>query len=123
MIRAKRRFGQNFLINAATIAQIVAALQAKNVDRVIEIGPGLGALTTLLQPLVKHLDLIEIDRNLIPILSKKFNTTQISNVSIHNINALKIDPKDYLDPDSQQVKIIGNLPYNVATQIICNLMP
>ncbi|PCI36751.1 MAG: 16S rRNA (adenine(1518)-N(6)/adenine(1519)-N(6))-dimethyltransferase [Thiotrichales bacterium] len=122
MIRAKRRFGQNFLINSATIEQIVAALQADAADRVIEIGPGLGALTTLIQPLVQHLDLIEIDRNLIPILSKKFNTDKITNVSIHNTDALKIVPQDYLDPHSKQVKIIGNLPYNVATQIICNLM-
>ena len=68
---AKKRFGQNFLHDQAVLQQIINCISPKADDHVVEIGPGKAALTDLVSPLVRRLDLIEIDRDLVDLLEKK----------------------------------------------------
>ena len=114
MIQARRRFGQNFLIEKSTIARIIESLKISPQDSVIEIGPGKGALTERLVESKCDLTLIEIDRDLVDILRKKYRGLTIvneDNLKV-NFNALfRGEPK----------RIIGNLPYKFSTTLLFKL--
>ncbi|CDZ76252.1 Ribosomal RNA small subunit methyltransferase A [Legionella massiliensis] len=114
--RPRKRFGQNFLQNQHTIAQILSALHLQKDDKVIEIGPGLGALT---QPLLKYLDkliAIEIDTDL---------QAHLSSLAIAQ-NKLDLIPADALTVDYSQwgsgLRVVGNLPYNISTPLLLHLL-
>lgn len=115
----RKRFGQNFLHDQNTIAQIVAAIEPHSSDRIIEIGPGQGALT---EPLIKHtgkLEVIELDRDLIPRLEKSFANK--GELIIHNQDVLKFDFST-LTSDEKSLRIVGNLPYNISTPLLFHLV-
>ncbi len=109
---ARKRFGQNFLHDPAVIARIVAAIAPAPADHLVEIGPGLGALTIPLSRVVDDLQLIEIDRDLVRRLYQQFP-------------ALRIHEADVLDLDfsklGDQLRIVGNLPYNISTPLLFHL--
>ncbi len=115
----RKRFGQNFLHDQQVIQKIVAAIQPKPDDHLIEIGPGLGALTRQLLPLLNQLEAIELDRDLIPHLQKQCSS--IGSLSIHSGDVLKLDFAT-LAQDDRPLRLVGNLPYNISTPLIFHLL-
>lgn len=112
---ARKRFGQNFLIDQGIIHGIVDAVNPCPGERVVEIGPGLGALTQPLQQRAGHLHVVELDRDLIARLEKKYTREQMT---IHAGDALAFDFST-LGPD---LRVVGNLPYNISTPILFHLL-
>ncbi len=118
--QARKRFGQNFLKDETVIDQIISGINPRPGDRIVEIGPGLGALTEpLLQANEGKLQVVELDRDLIPILRTKF--FNYPDFIIHESDALKFD-FDALADDEHRLRIVGNLPYNISTPLIFHLL-
>jgi len=112
--RARKRFGQNFLIDPNIIGKIVAAIQPQAGETVVEIGPGLGALTAPLLERAGHLHVVEIDRDLIARLHQRYSAQQLT---IYEGDALKFDFSTLTPP----LKVVGNLPYNISTPLLFHL--
>ena len=110
----RRRFGQNFLIDQQIIAQIIAEIFPQKNDQIIEIGPGFGALTRPLLQVVDHLDVIEIDRDIVDKLNKEFPQQKLT---VHAIDALKFN----FSALGNKLRIAGNLPYNISTPLLFHL--
>lgn len=110
----RKRFGQNFLVDRQIIAQIIAEIYPREGDRIIEIGPGLGALTRPLLQAVGHLDVVEIDRDIVSRLEKEFAPEKLT---IHASDALKFDFSSL----GGKLRIVGNLPYNISTPLLFHL--
>ncbi len=117
--RARKRFGQNFLHDHHVIDKIVRAISPKADDCLVEIGPGMGALTEPLLEASGKLDVVELDRDLIPILRTRF--FNYPDFHIHEGDALKFDFSTLLQP-GQQLRIVGNLPYNISTPLIFHFL-
>ena len=111
-MRARKRFGQNFLTDESVIQRIVAAVNVGDGDRVFEIGPGHGALTEWLAPLPKLYRAVELDRDLVPFLQAKF-----ADADIINADVLKLDLAATLD-EGPGWRIVGNLPYNISSPLL-----
>lgn len=111
---ARKRFGQNFLVDHGVIAAIVSAIDPKRDDRVVEIGPGLGAITEPLMQRVDHLHVVEIDRDLIARLKKQHPP---SRMTIHEGDALAFDFASI----GKDLRLVGNLPYNISTPLLFHL--
>ena len=118
--QARKRFGQNFLQDSQIIHNIIQTIAPSGSDNLVEIGPGLGALT---EELLSHnqgrLTAIELDRDLIPVLKTQF--FKYENFIIHHQDALKFDFSE-LYHDDQPLRIVGNLPYNISTPLIFHLL-
>ncbi len=116
--RARKRFGQNFLSDPGIIQRIIQSINPKPGDHIIEIGPGLGALTCPVLDIVGEMDVIELDRDIIPKL--QLNCGLDKPLRVHNVDVLKFDfaSLGYSEP----LRIIGNLPYNISTPIIFHLV-
>jgi len=110
----RKRFGQNFLVDEAAIAAIVDAIAPQPRDRVVEIGPGLGALTRPLSGRLEHLHAIELDRDIIARLRAELPATR---VTLHEGDALRFD-FSALGP---RLRVVGNLPYNISTPLLFHL--
>lgn len=113
----KKRFGQNFLHDRNIISKIIRVIDPKPTDHFVEIGPGQGALTKELLPLVAKLEAVELDRDLIPVLTA--NCKEFSNLTIHQADALVFEVKE-LGTDS--LRVVGNLPYNISTPLIFHFL-
>ena len=111
---ARRRFGQNFLVDAGVIAAIVAAVAPQRGDTVIEIGPGLGALTGPLLERLDHLHVAEIDRDLIARLRRQWDPQRLT---VHEGDVLGLD----LAALGGGLRVVGNLPYNISTPLLFHL--
>jgi 16S rRNA (adenine1518-N6/adenine1519-N6)-dimethyltransferase len=112
---AKKRFGQNFLTDQSVINSLVEAISPKADDLMVEIGPGLGALT---KPLLKRLSLlhvVEVDRDIISWMQNEYAKNSIQ---IHNADALKFDFSSL----GENLRVTGNLPYNISTPILFHLL-
>lgn len=116
---ARKRFGQNFLTDGHIIDRIIHGIQPQADDRLVEIGPGLGAITCPLLELVGELDVIELDRDIIPKL--RLNCGLKGQLNIHNVDVLKFDFSSLCN-EQQKLRIVGNLPYNISTPIIFHLV-
>jgi len=114
----RKRFGQHFLHDRHIIEKIVQAIHPQQDEHLVEIGPGLGALTHALLPLVSTLDAIEIDRDIIPKLQA--SSAEIGHLVIHEQDALTFSLVT-LGKD-QPFRIVGNLPYNISTPLIFHLL-
>lgn len=114
----KKRFGQHFLNDGNVIQQIVAAFAPEKTDNIVEIGPGLGALTTVILPYVDELNVIELDRDVIPRLIARCKN--IGNLIVHSEDVLRFDFSKLTH--EKPMRLIGNLPYNIATQLIFILL-
>ena len=114
---ARKRFGQNFLIDPQVIADIVNAVAPQRGDRVVEIGPGLGALTDPLLKRVDHLQVVEIDRDIIARLRKRYPPEKLT---IYEGDALAFD-FGRLARSPASLHIVGNLPYNISTPLLFHL--
>lgn len=117
--RARKRFGQNFLHDQGIIQSIIRSIYPREGDNLVEIGPGQGAITEHLLAGAGQLDVIELDRDLIPILKLRFGLNP--NFRIHEGDALKFDFKS-LQKDDKPLRLIGNLPYNISTPMIFHLL-
>ncbi len=117
--KARKRFGQNFLTNQDIIRRIVTSISARPDDRIIEIGPGKGAITQQLIELCPQLQVIELDRDLIPVLIAQFS--KYPHFKIHQEDALKFDFASLM-ADDKPLRIVGNLPYNISTPLIFHLL-
>lgn len=115
---AKKRFGQNFLTDEFIIHQIVNLIHPQPNDHLVEIGPGLGAITLPLLPQVAKIDAIELDRDIIPILEKK--AANLGSLKIHQQDALTFD-LSLLSKKPRSLRVVGNLPYNISTPILFHL--
>lgn len=109
--QAKKRFGQNFLVDQQIIADIVDAIRPEPDDNMVEIGPGLGALTRPLLKRLKRLHVVEIDRDIIARLKSDYPQDKIV---IHEGDALKFDFAMLPVP----LRIVGNLPYNISSPLL-----
>ncbi|MEW6165149.1 MAG: 16S rRNA (adenine(1518)-N(6)/adenine(1519)-N(6))-dimethyltransferase RsmA [Pseudomonadota bacterium] len=114
--QARKRFGQNFLVSPGVIRKIVDAVAPKPGDTVIEIGPGLGALTAPLLERIDHLHVVEIDRDLIARLRERFSAERLT---IHAGDALQFDFGAL--KGGGPLKIVGNLPYNISSPLLFHL--
>ncbi len=117
--RARKRFGQNFLHDSGVIDRIIRAISPKAGDRLLEIGPGQGALTDSLVNRAAQLDVIEIDRDLVQILTERFALN--TNFTLHEGDALKFDFAR-LNAEPSSLRVVGNLPYNISTPLIFHLL-
>lgn len=116
--RVKKRFGQHFLTDPYVIDQIIQYFAPRPGQNIIEIGPGLAALT---QPLLKqshNLTVIEIDNDIIDSLRQRFDHADLT---ILGQDVLTVDFHDLAKP-AAPMRIIGNLPYNIATEVIFHIL-
>lgn len=110
----RKRFGQHFLRDADIIAAIVHAIRPQHADNMVEIGPGLGALTRPLLAQLDHLQVIELDRDIIARLAREHSPER---VTIHAGDALAFDFAGL----GENLRIVGNLPYNISTPLLFHL--
>lgn len=121
MHRARKRFGQNFLQDNGIIYSIVALINPSSDMHVIEIGPGLGALTLPLLSNLDHLDLLEIDRDLVAFWNEK----NLKGLTVIEGDALKFDFLAWAQNRSSKqglCKVVGNLPYNISSPLLFHLV-
>ena len=121
MHRARKRFGQNFLQDNGVIYSIVALIKPNADAHVIEIGPGLGALTLPLLENLDHLDLLEIDRDLVAFWNEK----NLKGLTVIEGDALKFDFLAWAQNRSDKkglCKVVGNLPYNISSPLLFHLV-
>jgi len=116
--QARKRFGQNFLHDPGVIERIVRAIHPLPEETLVEIGPGLGALTEQLLGSNPRLQVLELDRDLIPVLRTKF--FNYPDLRIHEGDALTFDFAQLVT--DQPLRIVGNLPYNISTPLIFHLL-
>ena len=117
---AKKRFGQNFLTDQSVITSLVAAISPEPNDLMVEIGPGLGALTKPLLQKLKLLHVVEVDRDIIAWMKTEYTKPAYANnaINIHNADALKFDFTSL----GKNLRVTGNLPYNISTPILFHLL-
>ncbi len=118
--RARRRFSQNFLHDAHYVERIVDAIDPRPGDRIVEIGPGLGALTAPLVERARQLTCVEIDRDLAARLRARFTPQQLTLIEG---DALALDWRALAASDPRPLKIVGNLPYHISTPLLFALLP
>ncbi len=117
---AKKRFGQNFLVDQSVLQRIMTSLAIKPQDFVFEIGPGRGALTKLLIADCDHLYAIELDRDLIEVLNNKFDRKSLT---LFSGDVLKFNFEELEIKTENKIRVIGNLPYNISTELLFRLIP
>ena len=111
---ARKRFGQNFLVDSGIVSAIVSAIGPQKGQTLVEIGPGLGAITEPLMARLDHLHVVEIDRDLIARLKKQHTPERMT---IHEGDALNFD----FATIGKDLRLVGNLPYNISTPLLFHL--
>ena len=114
---ARKRFGQHFLVDEALIGAIVREIAPRPGEPLVEIGPGLGALTQPLLERCGELTVIELDRD----LAARWRERQ--GVTVVESDVLKVDLGALADAAGQPLRLVGNLPYNISTPILFHLLP
>ncbi|MFP8489015.1 16S rRNA (adenine(1518)-N(6)/adenine(1519)-N(6))-dimethyltransferase RsmA [Gracilimonas sp. Q87] len=114
--KTKKSLGQHFLTDNNVIFKILKSVDAEEGDRVIEIGPGTGALTKWIAKSISDLHVIELDKRAVEVLKN-----EIENITIHQKDVLKVDWNEIVDPNKRNV-IIGNLPYYITSPILFDLL-
>lgn len=113
---ARKRFGQHFLTDVVIIDAIVDAIDPQPGEAVVEIGPGLGAMTLPLLQRIKPFTVIELDRDLAARLRKR------DGLEVIESDVLKVDFAALADAKGQKLRVVGNLPYNISTPILFHLL-
>lgn len=108
----KKFLGQHFLHDPKILERIVGFIAPQPFDHLVEIGPGEGALTSRLLPLVRSMDVIELDRDVIPKLKNNCNNSE--NLRIYMGDVLRVDFAQFSSP----LRLVGNLPYNISTPLL-----
>ena len=118
----QKKFGQNFLIDAHVLDKIVDAAGVTDEDVVLEIGPGIGTMTQVLCEHAKEVVAVEIDRNLIPILTED-TCREYGNLTVINGDILKTDVEEIVrEHGGRPLKVVANLPYYITTPIVMGLL-
>ena len=117
-VRPRKRFGQNFLHDPASVARILAAVAAQPGERLVEIGPGRGAITTGLLRAAGVLDAVELDRDLIGALQAQ--CAGLGELRVHSADALRFDFCALAA--GYRLRVVGNLPYNISTPLLFHLL-
>ena len=117
----QKKFGQNFLIDTHVLEKIMDSAKITKEDCVLEIGPGIGTMTQYLAERAGHVIVVEIDKNLIPILEDTL--AEYDNITIINNDILKVDMKELAEKynGGKPIKVVANLPYYITTPIIMGL--
>ncbi len=115
--RPKKRFGQNFLKDQGVVERILNAADIGPNELVLEIGPGLGALTDRLLPLARKVHVMEVDLDLIQALLDR----EAQNLVVHQGDALRLDWAHLLG-DTERYKLVANLPYNISSQVLFKIL-
>lgn len=119
-VRLKKSLGQNFLTERNIVEKIVKTANVDDDTNVIEIGPGIGALTELLIAQSKFTTAVEIDDELIPILTESFGHND--NFELKHIDFLKTDSSEFDTHNAATTKVVANLPYYITTAIITKIL-
>lgn len=114
----RKRFGQNFLEDQGVINDIVSSVGPRSGERIVEIGPGLAALTKPLLEGCGHLHVVEIDRDIARRLTGRFKPSELT---IHNVDALQFDFGALARELGGPIRVVGNLPYNISTPLLFHL--
>ena len=114
--RARKRFGQHFLVDLGVIDAIVRAIAPGKDDTIVEIGPGLGAMTEPLARAAGELHLVELDRDLAAALRDRWAGD--AHVTVHEADALSFDFTSL----GNGLRVVGNLPYNISTPLLFHLL-
>ena len=123
-IRTKKSFGQNFLTDLNVLKNIVEAADITANNNVIEIGPGIGALTEQLAQAAGEVLALEIDQDLIPVLKEvlsPYDNVKVINQDVLQANLPELIKKEFKDP-SRPIKVVANLPYYITSPILMNLL-
>lgn len=118
--RARKRFGQHFLHDRGVVDRIVRAIDPRAGDALLEIGPGLGALTAPLLERIDTLTVIEIDRDVIPHLRQACG--HAPGLTVIQADALAMDFATLRPADGRKLRLVGNLPYNISTPLLFHLL-
>ena len=120
--RPKKSLGQHFLKDDEIVREIVNKARLDPTDQVLEIGPGLGALTFLLARSVHHVIAVEKDSRLTDMLDRRLSAEKIENVLLINEDILKLDFSHIPSLHGRNLKVMGNLPYNISSPILEKLV-
>ena len=112
--RPRKRFGQHFLVDRAYIGRIIDAIGPQADDLMLEIGPGPGALTVPLVERLRHLHVVEIDRDIAAELRRRFPSERLT---VHQIDALRFD----FAALGSRLRVVGNLPYNISSPLLFHI--
>lgn len=121
-IRPKKQLGQNFIVDPAFTEMIVKRAGILPVEIILEIGAGLGALTIPLARRAKKVFAVEKDRQIIPILNTEILVSGLTNISIIEKDILSVDIKALVEDMGGKIVVMGNLPYNISSQILVQLI-
>ena len=121
-VKPKKQLGQNFLVDPSTAEMIVSRAQISSRDVVLEIGAGLGALTIPVAGIARQVIAVERDRQLTRLLKTELLSHQISNVTLVEDDILRINIRELTDEYDQKLILIGNLPYNISSQVLIMLI-
>jgi 16S rRNA (adenine1518-N6/adenine1519-N6)-dimethyltransferase len=114
----RKRFGQNFLTDDGVLNNIILAINPQPQDTMVEIGPGLAAMTRLLLQGVDQMHVVELDRDLVERLKKTFDPKKLI---IHSADALQFDFASIPVPAGSKLRVVGNLPYNISSPLLFHL--
>ena len=115
---ARKRFGQNFLTDNHVLSDIIDAIGPRRGQAMVEIGPGLAAMTALLLKQLDHMHVVELDRDLVARLEKAYPREHLT---VHSGDALKFDFGSIPVPEGQKLRVVGNLPYNISSPLLFHL--
>jgi len=115
---ARKRFGQNFLTDDHVLNNIIDAIAPRRGQAMVEIGPGLAAMTALLLKQLDHMHVVELDRDLVARLEKAYPREKLT---VHSGDALKFDFGSIPVPEGQKLRVVGNLPYNISSPLLFHL--
>ncbi len=115
---ARKRFGQNFLTDKLVLDNIIDAIGPQRGQAMVEIGPGLAAMTALLLKSLDHMHVVELDRDLVARLEKAYPREKLT---VHSGDALKFDFGSIAVPEGQKLRVVGNLPYNISSPLLFHL--
>jgi len=114
----KKRFGQNFLTDQFVLQDIISVIAPQATDSMVEIGPGQGAMTQYLLRSLDSLQVVELDRDLVVLLKKKFDASKLV---IHSGDALQFDFGALPVAAGNKLRVVGNLPYNISSPLLFHL--
>ncbi len=115
---ARKRFGQNFLTDKQVLSDIIDAIAPRQGETMVEIGPGLAAMTALLLKQLDHMHVVELDRDLVTRLEKAYPRERLT---VHSGDALKFDFGAIPVAEGQKLRVVGNLPYNISSPLLFHL--
>jgi 16S rRNA (adenine1518-N6/adenine1519-N6)-dimethyltransferase len=114
----RKRFGQNFLTDDVVLHDIIRTIDPRPSDTMVEIGPGLAAMTRLLLQSLDHLHVVELDRDLVARLKKSFDPKHLT---VHEGDALQFDFASIPVAEGRKLRVVGNLPYNISSPLLFHL--